>query len=119
MRFNRKAAQRAIDLAVDRNDARIIPFNLAFVYNLAGNRGTAIGVRQPFDLYMWLKYKDKTLYSDTSGSVRFNVSSSSTSSGRANYQYPARLRPALKPRSLKKHELRKQARELRRMKQYD
>lgn len=118
MRFNRKAAQRAIDLAVERNDATVIPFGLAFQYPNRYDQ-LVVGVRQSFSSYMWLKHHSHWDSHDDAGSVRLSRSSDCTDNEPPNYVYPSELRPALKPRSLKKHELRKQARDLRRMKQYD
>lgn len=119
MRFNRKAAQRAIDLAVARDDMRVIPFGLAFVYIDEDGRPT-IGVRQPFSTAMRVSNSgNHWTDNDDPNSVRFNTAATSTSWKRNQYVLSWELRPALKPRSLKKHELRKQARELRRMKQYD
>lgn len=84
---------------------RVIPFGLAFHY-LDQNDERRIGTRKGGRL-------------DDRDSVEFgpdwltgwNIPLSS-------YQHRYILEPGLKPRSLKKHELRKQARDLRRMKQY-
>lgn len=106
MRYNRKACLRAIKLAVSRWDMTVIPFGLAFNYADQRNE-RRIGTRKVGRL-------------DDRHSVEFapawltgwNIPLSS-------YQNRYTLEPGLKPRSLKKHELRKQARDLRRMKQYD
>lgn len=118
MRFNRKAAQRAIHLAWELDDARIIPFGLAFQYE--DSSGTVrVGVRQRADTYFRLRYKRHAYpHQDDMFSVRFSLAADWPSMRGFAYIYADELRPALKPRSLKKHELRKQARDLRRMKQY-
>ncbi len=119
MRFNRKAAQRAINLAKELGDSRIIPFGLAFQYEDSG--GTLrVGVRQRADTYFSLRFKHHAFpHQDDRSSVRFSLAADWPSRRGFAYIAADELRPALKPRSLKKHELRKQARELRRMKQYD
>lgn len=118
MRFNRKAAQRAIALAVERNDATVIPFGLAFQYPNRYDQLVA-GVRQSFSSYMWLKHRSHWDGHDDAGSVRFNRGSDCADQLLGNYVDPTELRPAIKPRSLKKRELRKRDRDMRRMKQYD
>lgn len=103
MRYNRKACLRA--LAVAKFDATRLPFGLAFNYpdQLSERR---IGVRKSFGL-------------DDAISVAFApVWVTGWSIPLSAYTCSYSLLPGLKPRSLKKHELRKQARDLRRMKQY-
>lgn len=119
MRFNRKAAQRAIKLASAHRDARVVPFGLAFQYE-DSNGTLRVGVRQRADTYFHLRYGYQAYPNqDDKYSVRFSLAADWPSMRGFGYKAADELRPALKPRSLKKHELRKQARDLRRMKQYD
>ena len=106
MRYNRKACQRAIKLAAARDDMRVIPFGLAFHY-LDQHDERRIGTRKVgrFDDRDSVEFGPAWL-------TDWNIPLSS-------YQHRYILKPGLKPPSLKKHELRKQARDLRRMKQYD
>lgn len=106
MRYNRKACLRALELAASRWDMTVIPFHLAF--NYADQRSERrIGGRIYSALDNW-------------GSVAFYPQGvTSWSIPHCSYQSHYTLQPGLKPRSLKKHELRKQARDLRRVKQYD
>lgn len=105
MRYNRKACQRAIKLAVSRWDMTVIPFGLAFNYADQHNE-RRIGVRKVGRL-------------DDINSVEFAPEwVAKWDIPLSSYQSRYTLLPGLKPRSLKKHELRKQARDLRRMKQY-
>lgn len=118
MRYNRKACQRAIELAVARNDMRVIPFGLVFECGW-WDGGTTHGVRQCYSTYWRNAFGDKGCETnDDRDSVRF-VTATAPAYGRSAYHSTFSLRPAVKPRSLKKHELRKQDRYLRRLKQYD
>lgn len=113
MRYNRKACLRALEVA--KHDATRLPFGLVFaVRGIGGERFN--GVRQDFGAYWWATYKEKHAPHDDAYSVRF---ASVVDALNSEYASAYTLLPGLKPRSLKKRELRKQARDLRRMKQYD
>lgn len=119
MRYNRKACQRAIELAVARNDMRVIPFGLVFECGWKHDSHTQHGVRQCYSTFWRKRFGDKDCETnDDRGSVRFALAAAPFTH-RSNYHSTFSLRPAVKPRSLKKHELRKQDRDLRRTKQYD
>jgi hypothetical protein len=111
MRFNRKAAQRALERADYRGDASVIPFGLAFEASPTLQIGTGPIFR--------LGSKGDAAWDDVDSVSMAPVGCRDIMDASAHYLDWYALRPALKPRSLKKHELRKQARDLRRMKQYD
>lgn len=106
MRYNRKACLRALELAEYRFDMTVLPFGLAFQYR-----------DQQYSVRVGVRLKESL---DDSSSVAFTIHGRKEwSNPHATFQSCYTLEPGLKPRSLKKHELRKQARDLRRMKQYD
>jgi hypothetical protein len=115
MRFNRKAAQRAITVSCLNMTA--IPFGLAFEYT-APDGQRRLGTRQSFSTALRLDGYANCSNLDDYCSVRFTPNSAAGYSNASRYVLHHELAPGLKPRSLKKHELRKQARDLRRMKQH-